>query len=67
MTHGRPADADITFSIEDMARRTDQAPWVVARGIARLIARGLLETTNGTPEQAIADLQRIYGEACNGR
>lgn len=54
------------ITIEEMAGRTDQAPWLVARAMARLIRRGLLDVTGGTPDEAIADLQRRYGPAVNG-
>jgi hypothetical protein len=60
-------DYNISFTIEEAARQTNQAPWMIARGISRLIALGLLEVADGSPKEALASLRCNYGEAVNGQ
>lgn len=61
-----PDDGEFGMTIEHMAALSGQQPWMLARGVARLISRGLLDTMDGTREEAVASLQRRYGPAVTG-
>ena len=52
--------SDFGFTVEELAARTDRAPWLVARSLIKLLEAGLLKADGGTSEQAIEGLRKDY-------
>jgi hypothetical protein len=52
-------DASLRIEIEDMARIADKPAWMIARSLARLIERGLVQVEDGTPAEAASSLRAL--------
>lgn len=48
---------ELGLTVEELAARTDTAPWIVARSLANLIEKGLVRVVDGTAEEAVASLR----------
>lgn len=57
----------LRVKVEDLARQTDRAPWMVARSLAKMIEARLLTVADGTPEEAAASLRNLAESYANAR